>query len=92
MKTWTLLCGYCSKSKALVNGGMCLALMCVAQGSLAQPPTQNNDSALDEAFLLFLADSTESNNELLDPLSMVENKETQANNETDPDNKEANDE
>ena len=70
----------------------------VANLSHAQSGINNNDAILDEAFLLFLADSVENDTELLDPLSMIENtdlktdKLTDTKNETQTDNKEANDE
>jgi len=70
--------------------------MLVVHGSHADVNAQaeHENRALDEAFLLFLADSIDSNNELLDPLSMVENTDTleETNNDTHSDNKEANDE
>lgn len=92
MKTWILLCGYCNKSKALVKHAACGLVLCGASISSAQPENYNKDAVLDEAFLLFLADSIENDTGLLDPLSMIENKDTQTNNETHTDNKEANDE
>jgi len=70
--------------------------MLVVHGSHADVNTQadHDNAVLDEAFLLFLADSIDSNNELLDPLSMVEKTDTleETNNDTHSDNKEANDE
>lgn len=92
MKTWILLCGYCNKSKALAKYVAWGLVLCVTN-SHAQPESHQ---ALEEDFLLFLADSIEYETELLDPLSMIEsnvkNTGTQVNNETNTDNKEANDE
>ena len=94
MKTWILLCGYCSKSKALAKYVLYSLALLVASLGNAQPSELNKDAILDEAFLLFLADSIENDTELLDPLSMLENQDSQTDTtiKTQADNKEANDE
>jgi hypothetical protein len=73
---------------------LCSGALLVASVGHAQPDNQNEEAILDEAFLLFLADSIENDTELLDPLSMIENQDSQtdANNEIQTDNEEANNE